>query len=459
MKLKAMRVQVATPKSEVPNAFRRWCGAALAAVAIVASRAASEEPFESPQIVRAETVLSRAQRSGPLFKVAPRVEFDGYLYHFSVSSKYGSFAPIGIPALEELIRELKVLEELQQFTETRTFTDAAQAAGVALIAAPFKVVGKVAEAVANPSETAKKIKNVPSGLSNLFDFVKEKTVAGAERVSRAISGSPEGSKEGPSALDVGSEALGKGSELALDYIGYSARENAWYEKYGIDPYTANQPLKNKIRTIAAVEVGVHIGFKFMPGIGSLGVLSTANDYLQKAEKLSLYSDPKELQDKGDVALEEIGFSKEERARFAANSAYTPTTRAMTIFALKSLRSVKNRRILFPALVRVQNRQGAEFMRDSLLWLSRSPASDTPTEFLDNFRFPVARTRSGRVFVPFPIDRLIWSEGNAQTAHYLRERAERAQVLMHVRGTVSSRAAQELGGVLITALSGIDFRAK
>ncbi|NLF25878.1 MAG: hypothetical protein GX589_09520, partial [Deltaproteobacteria bacterium] len=246
------------------------------------------------------------------------------------------------------------------------------------------------------------------------------------------------------------EVVDQGTEIALRYIGYSQKESAWYEKYELDPYTTNRPLREKISRIVTVQSVVNLGFKFVPGIGlgSLSWLSTASSVLDAAETVAVYADPQSQSNKNRAALLEMGVSKDIVEKFLANEVCSPTLKALYVESLKRLTGVSGRETLVALISRVQTADGGEFHLRGVRYLaSRHRAGEVLVKIMPGVKIAAAQTKSGTWLTPLPADYVIWSSDFAAATHDLLKTASRlggrSKVVARLAGKFSPRCRQEL----------------
>ena len=416
----------------------------LFAFLAVPASAADVSSFESPPIFQSAQVLPSALRSGRHFRVAGRVKNDGYFYLFDVHSDFGEYKVRGRLALEKLVHEIYVLGELQKFTKSKVFVDAASKAGIGVLTAPVRAVQNVADALTNPDETVATMKQIPRAVGNVFTWAAEKIGEGAGAVAGGLSGKERDS--GKTRSELTDKAKGAAVDYGYKYLGYSASRAKLFEKYGLDPYTTNQPLQEEIKRIAQVESAVHIGFKFVPGLGLLGALSTVNSYINTAKELSVYADPAVLWGKHQSVLRQMGMSEALVESFLANPHYSPTVRAFLLDGLERLNGVGRRDELVEIAAMAKSAEGAAFyaraVRELARWHRRSPLRTVIT----GLKMPAAVTRSREALAPLPLDYVTWTRDVSIVVPILVNQARKMEgavsIRVHISGKASSRLASE-----------------
>ena len=265
------------------SAILRFSWILFAARAVPVSAAPQVASYEIAPPFRAAEVLSGIPLKAPTYTIDPSVGSDGFDYIVKVRSPYGDYEITGSRNLPQLLFELNALKSLEQFTESTVFVEAVKQSGIGVVTAPIRAVEKVYDAAANPDQTWKTVKKAPQGLWNVFQGVGEAVSTGASAAGQAL-----GITDGDSGSGSGSgKAIDAAQDGILHLIGYSKRAMSWYERYKLDPYTDNKPLRDKIARIAQVETAVGVGFKFVPGIVGIPGLGLVNTALDRAQQLSL----------------------------------------------------------------------------------------------------------------------------------------------------------------------------
>lgn len=425
------------------------------AASVEAQRKPVSETFEVAPIVALTTIVPEPLRAGKGFAVESPVHTDGFLGNYHVKTPYGSYQVRGRYALASLVHELSALEQLQKFSDSKVFLDAAKEAGISIVTAPIRGVQTVYEAVTEPSKTYETIKKVPAGVAGIFSEIGDAFDSGYRSVRRAVVGSNNKTDKADATDDLSEQAGDTATRAALSYIGYNKREAKWYEQVQADPYTRNKPLRDKITRIASVQSAVSLGFKFVPGIGGLPYVGTITGVLSKAELISGYADPKEIRNKSKSALLTIGIPEEPVDALLTNKAFTPTALAAFVDALVRLSEVKAPERAVAAAARAKTVEGAWFHARALGYLARNhPAAIATLERTGDF--PVARLNDGRIVVPLPIDYLSWTAVAAEEVKGLRGKESGLSIEIALEGVASALAKSKIRTLGLALREEVDF---
>lgn len=413
------------------------------------------DEHEKPPVVALADIVPAPLRAGHGFSVEAPVRTDGFLGEYFVKTPYGRFHVRGRYALANLVHELDALRQLEQFSDSKVFLDAAKEAGINIVTAPIRGVQTVYEAVTEPSKTYETIKKVPAGIVGIFSEIGDAFDSGYKTVRRSVAGSSSSGKKDAAEDDLSTQAGDAATKAALGYIGYNKREAKWYEKVQVDPYTRNKPLRDKISRISSVQSAVSLGFKFVPGIGGIPFVGTVTGVLSKAEFISSYADPKEIRNKSRTALVKLGVPESEVTALIDNKAFTPTALATFVDALTTLHGAKDLARPVAAAARAKTAEGAWFHARSVRYLARVHGKDTAS-FERTGDFPVALLTEGRVVVPLPLDYLAWTKEAATEVAGLQEQGTKVATELVLEGKASSLGRLKLKSLGLSLREGVDF---
>src|SRR5262249_32647738 len=154
----------------------------------------------------------------------------GFIARFTIRSSFGKFEVHGQRMLPVRVNEVEALATLENFSRSGEFTAAAGRA----IARP---VGSAANMVTRPVETAR---GIPAGVGRLFGRVG---LAGRS-VARAATAPGKGG---------GERAVGttrRVGEVTITALGFEAERRRLAERLGVDPYTTNVVLGDRLTDVA-----------------------------------------------------------------------------------------------------------------------------------------------------------------------------------------------------------------
>ncbi|MEN9846568.1 MAG: hypothetical protein RIS36_1715 [Pseudomonadota bacterium] len=412
------------------------CGLVLAPAAHTQSR------FEKPLVLQARDVLPEPLRKGPFHEVEPRVTSDGYFNEFTVKSKFGSFNVEGQQLLELRIGELNALHELDKLSSSKVIGDAMYEGGKATVMAPVNAVKKVATTVSDPDKMYNTVKAVPEGAEKLFSWAYRQAKGAAQGVSDLVSGESQTSSQ--DASEGASSTLRAGKKFGLRFIGYTGRERALFQKLQVNPYSSNTVLQDEVVRVAGLGTAVGFAFRFVPGLGLLGQLTTFNRWYGRAEQLSLYEDPDVIKERNKAELRALDLPDDMVEQFQNSKAYNPWTRRFVTASMTALgKTVDGRSLFIKAALQARNEPSTLYFVSVAEYLENLHKKTPLKKIVSSLYIPAGVTKKGVLVVPLAVDYLFWTQEVAGIFDDFRDRVTKEESLssveIHVRGRVSPRA--------------------
>ena len=348
---------------------------------------ASELPPYEPNLeFKASEILSPQQLSGPNHTLKEQVLNDGFLNYYVVQTPFGDFSAEGNRGLARRIQEARALAELEEISTSDVFLDA----GMQAVIAPAKALEQVAR------EPVATVKGIPGGLSRKFSSLGRKTKSGAKDV-----------KEGATKEHTSGEVKETTEAYALAWFGVSSAERSYAEKLGVDPYTDNTVLKEKLKSIAMVDAAAGFGTKLaMPGLGAVS-------YVAKASNLVWSLDGEELRDYNLEQLAEAGISKAIIEDFLDYPAFSPTQQTIITQAMLQMQDIDGLGEVLRLPDWVANQTEAWFYTDTIQLMARfSESMQRPRAIVGISKVPALLTDSDELIYVVPVDYLTWNKNLA-----------------------------------------------
>jgi hypothetical protein len=415
--------------------------------AMVAPAEAPDGTVEPAQIYAAE-LLSPALLSGPRHRVQPEVDLLGGMALFRIETEYGLQEALGIESLERRIGELDVLVELDRISRLGTF---ASAAGESL--------GNTAEAVSNvfsrPEET---FRGIPEGIKRRASRLWARLKVGAKNVNDDVRQYFRGNAEHqthnpflpplleptPPATEEEAQAAreARAREVAggvvLDYIGYSSARRELTRRLGIDPYTTNPLVHERLDRLSWSALAGSAS----TGMALTAIAGSANVVLSKSRQLnSLVWDlsPEELDDRNRRLLRDLGYDNESARRLMRNNAFSPSQRTSLVDALAALRPVRGHELLVEWARHAEDRVEARFILSTLDLMLMPASGEDLVSVTMHRRVPVFIDREGRQIVGLPVDLLQWT---ADSASFFNTLPDTRALEVRIYGLVSTAMQQQ-----------------
>lgn len=387
--------------------------------------AASDDAFELPGTRDPSQVLPAELLRGPHHHIGEKVVTDGYLDRFVIATNFGDFRVHGRAMLDLRLHEIAAIAELDEQSKTKVFIDAAARSAVAPIKATVNVVK-------NPVKT---VKGVPAGVGRLFGRVKRLAQKAGSAAADAVSGDDDGGKENPTTGDVVTSA-------ALDFSGVTGAHRRWARKLGVDPYSSNKILNDRISAFAKVDRAASLATILVSPLRG-GALS----HTTKVNDLVWSKDPGELEQINQKRLKEIGAGKKVRKRFLKGSLLTPTQQTYIVSSLSRMAGVSGRESVAAVAAGARTEEEAWFFVRVATRLALLHQTEPIARLRADGRILLAETKDGRGLTVAPFDRLYWSRNAAlfvadsHERHGGRKSAARRE--LRTNAQVSARARREL----------------
>lgn len=411
--------------------------------------------YELEPVLGASSLVRPALLSGPGFQVDPHVEIRGYMARFTIDTALGPIQAESVEILGERIAELPALETLDAVSRSQAFVDAADASVT-------KTAHGLGQILRHPVQT---LTGIPLGVARYFGKrlkrLGNQAQALSDRGAREFgsSGNPHPRGDGPmtQAREIDrAEALGNGSEGQSgwyadvgDEAGREVKRQLKYgqvrrelaERLGIDPYTSNPYLRERLDRLAWAGSGGHFAASAALGtIGGAGGLALS--WSKQLNEVVWKLDPEQLREHNAKRLRQFCHDNLLLRQFLRRGTFTPSLQTALIDALERLQpkaggeallelamtahSELEARYLVNALQLVGERLGERAKGGNLLTLGAGLAYDSV---------------DGELVLPLPIDYLTWTGEVARFLDGGEFRGARKTVL--INGTATLRSQQEL----------------
>jgi hypothetical protein len=175
---------------------------------------AAQQAYEPPATLSASQNLPPDVLAGPNHRVEERVYNDGYLNRYTVISKFGGLVAVTTPMLRKRISEINAMVRMEQIQGTKEFAASLKEAGTDTLSGFKNLVTK-------PVDT---VKGAASGLAVAFS-----------RAGDAITGPKRSDAE---------------DNRVKDLIGFSKTKREYAHLFGVDVYSDNEKLQERLNSIA-----------------------------------------------------------------------------------------------------------------------------------------------------------------------------------------------------------------
>ncbi len=434
------------------SVFRPLLGVALA---VATPAFADDDLHEHEPVLAATSFAPAALLSGPGFRVDPHVEIRGYMARFTLDTPYGPQHADSVEILAERIAELPALEALDRVTRSEAFTRAAADSAE-------QTARGIGQVLLHPVQT---VIGIPAGVARYFGKRLRKLGDQAQSVSdrAATRLGTDGDKyprdDGPmtdahaaASVDpdhddeprtrrwhdrAGAE-IGRELKRQVKY-GQVRREIA--ERLGIDPYTSNPLIRERLERLAWVGSGGR--FAARAAIGAIGgsaavVLDRGGELNELVWKL----DPESLRERNHERLRAYCRDELLMRQFVRRGSFTPTLQTALIDALDRLRPAAGGDALLELGMTTKSELEARFIVNALDLIARELGERAHGGTLRTIGAGLAYdSRDGGRILPLPVDYLAWT---ADVAEFLdRTEFRHATKTVLIAGAASMRSQREL----------------
>ena len=347
--------------------------------------------YETEPVLNAKDLAVPELLKGPHFTVDPKVPVKGFLERFTIRSTYGTFMANGLRMLPIRVNEVEAIAKLDELSRTKEF---AEAAGKA-VARP---VTSTVNMIIHPVET---ITGFPDGVGRLFDRIE----LGSERVYQAAT-APD--QSGGQRAEDASKRVGMATITAL---GFEKERRDLAKSLGVDPYTTNPVLGEKLTNAAWVAFSGRMVVQtatsiLVPYSMAMSAVTITNS--------SIYDTPAaDLVNAATAIFTETGATKQQVQALVQNPQYPLSVLTDLAINIRRLQGVPgcDAVVIFAAAAKTQPE--TRFMAGAVGMLARYHEAVTPIAQVSAPAPILGRTAAGTLVVPMPVDYIAWTKRVAQ----------------------------------------------
>jgi hypothetical protein len=401
--------------------------------------AGAQARYETPAVLSAADVLPPELLRSPHYRVDERVTSDGLLTTTVFRSALGDFAAEGPGMAAVRAAEIQALDVLARTETSEIFQKALQAS--------LRRTGQsLKTAVTNPVET---LTRVPEGVGRFFERVSRDVRTGVQKVgdARAQAATAQGGPGMDEAVKEGATTAGQA------VIGYDDARRRLAKYLGVDPYTTNPVLSQKLDGAAWAVWGAEFGpdtvIGFVPG--GFAVKFT-RDWVSD---LVWDMTPGDLRVRMEGQLKGLGVGQEPIDRFLRQRWFTHTIRLALVDSLVALGPGPGRPDVITWALTAGSETQARFMAGSVAILARHHRTAAPITRIRVAGTVLGETAEGAVVVPAAVDYVSWTEQVASFAGRPDLASARTRRLW-LAGKLSARTRQELTARTWTIEEGVSI---
>lgn len=407
--------------TESMNLYRRrpvslsWVVFAVGIVVFQTVVAFAAQPgYEPSTTLSASQILPPELLAGPNHRVEERVSNDGYLNTYRVVSKFGTFVAVSTPMLRKRISEINALVRMEQIEGTQEFTSSLREAGTDTLVG-FKNL------VTHPVDT---VKGAASGLAVAF-----------RRAGDQLTGPKRSEAE---------------DSRVKDLIGFSKTKREYAYQLGIDAYTDNEKVQDRLNEIswAGYSGGITWAAAMAAVPGGTGTAITISGTHKLLNEVFRTTPPVDLRRMNAEKLNAMDVHPEVADAFINNSVYSPRYQTLLVHAMEEMKGVGNRATFVRLAAATANKDLALFReRQAEMYAGYHKAVAPVETFLALGEFAAVRTSANEIVFNVPLDHLVWTDAMAKLLTAADARVTQltrpASKQLWVTGTVSARAKKEI----------------
>lgn len=376
--------------------------------------------FAAPALAEREPTLPAAELvapallAGPGYRVEPRAQIRGYQARFRLDTRWGALEAESVEMLAIRAAEMPALQALHSEPVAETL----RASGFDALAAPARAVANVA---AHPVQS---VAGLPQGVLRYFGERLGKLGAQARKLGQRIDdrisheGSPYDDVDGPLAAsrdpapaeerpwwDRPAREFGR---LIKSEAGYGKARREIAERLGIDPYTSNPLLKERLDALAWAASSGKLGVSQALALATGGA-SEVLGYVQQVDRLVLNMTPEDIRARNDDRLSLLCADEALRYAFVHKNAYTPTLQTALVDLLLELRPVAGCEAFLETALMAASEVEARFVVNGLRLLRHALGEQAHGgRFVPVGALPAYLTAAGEFVLPLPVDYLSWT---------------------------------------------------
>ena len=398
--------------------------AVLTATAVIligsaATQAQTPSGYEADPVLNAKDLATAELLKGPHFTVDSKVPVKGFLERFTIQSSYGTFQANGLRMLPIRVNEVEALAKLDDLSKTKEF---AEAAGKAIV----RPVTSTVNMLVHPVDT---ITGFPDGVARLFGRIE----LGSERVYQAATA------PSASGSDRAAEVSKRVGMATINAIGFEKERRDLAKSLGVDPYTTNTVLSEKLTSAAWVAFSGR--FLVQTATSILVPYSMAMSAVTITNSSIYDTPPADLINNATMIFGATGATEAQVQALVQNPQYSLTTLTELALAIQRLQGVPGRDavVIFAATARTQDE--CRFAAGAANMLARYHEAVAPIAQVSAPGPILGRTAGGTLVLAAPIDYVAWLERVAAAAN--RPDFQAAEKVFFVSGRLTPLAQKEL----------------
>jgi len=337
------------------------------------------QPYETPPTFKASAVLPRQLLAGPSYRIDETVRNDGYLNTYVVHSRFGEFTAESTALLHTRIAEIAAMERMEQVAGSSAF-------GSSLADKGRQTVQGAVNLVTDPLNT---LGGALSGVGKMFARAHENLV-----------------ESNPSQYE---------DSRLRNVIGFSQTKRDYAKEFGVDPYSTNPVLQQKLDALSEAGYAGSITGSALQALipGGVGIAVSGVSSTALLGSIDLSLPPADLRKANRDALVKAGVPESLARLFINNAQFTPTQQSLLVRALTSLDGTGGLDAFVEFAAGTEDQDLALFRQRMAQMFAGYAAKVSPLKrFVPLGRFVGALRGNGGLVLAFPLDYLVCTRANA-----------------------------------------------
>ena len=384
---------------------------------LTAGAATPDDWDAQPEIRPTESVVAPDLLRGPHYALGTTVTTLAYLNRYMVTTDYGPFIASSDVRLRRLLREIAAIAQLQAMQQSEAFEKAAIEAGKS----PFRSAKNLLD---DPVGT---LSAIPEGIGSIFNRAHEQL-----------------RREGRSRYEDGP---------AKQLLAVSGYKRDYAAKLGVDAYSSNEALQKELDRLAWASAAGNLTLGALSMVTGALALQVASNVrvLEQAQNVVAATPPSELSKRNRDQLKRLVVPDAVADRFLRNTALSPRHQTIIVASMTALGTIPGQASFIDYASSADTEDTALLFQQMAELIAGYSTLVMPVrQIVIVLNLPLITTANGAVLLLLPIDRLLWTERNADLAKGLARAQPRAPEVW-ITGDASSRAKSGLAqsGLMLT----------
>jgi len=391
--------------------------------------------YEKPPTLSAAKVFPSIPLKGKHYTIESKVPTDGFLTGTIIKSGFGDFVALGPGMLEIRLNEIEALAKLQTFEASEEFQSGAKKSAGDKMSGLKQLYEHPKEAAAGISEGVgrffkRTVRAGKTGIQTANDVIHERTPGSTDGAGANLPGKAQ-SQALPDSESKYKKAAKASGSTAVDMLGFDDSRRKLAKRLGVDPYTTNPVLDEKLDevtwSIFAGDFGIDLATALIPGSIVVSTSSLVTNWVWDTP-------PGDLRVKIEKTLLDLGVSQDDVDRLLRHRSYPLSYQAALTTALEGLSKVDGHEDIMSLALSVTTVDQARFVVNSMRMLQRYNKTVQPLKSIDVLGTVFATNTKGSIVITAPVDYLSWSKELDKFSGYDRFSSQKHE--LHIAGSMS-----------------------